>query len=143
MNELDQRPYFFDDGIRFACQQCGACCTGAPGVVRVSDHEIVAIASFLDMPPHKVIDTLLFPWEEGHSVREDNDGRCLFYEDGCRIYAVRPRQCRTFPFWTSVFRSQTRFDSVRRACPGIGRDRRYSKEEILGLLGSDLGQSYS
>ena len=137
MNKLDQRPYFFDDGICFECQQCGACCTGAPGVVRVRDHEIAAIATFLDTSIQETIDTLLFPWEDGHSVREDADGRCLFYEDGCRIYPVRPRQCRTFPFWVSILRSEARWNSVRRQCPGIGKGRRYAKGEILAFLESD------
>ena len=137
MKELDQRPYFFDAGIRFACRQCGSCCTGAPGVVRVQGPEITAIADFLRMPVQDTIDTLLFPWKGGHSVREDEDGRCLFYEDGCRIYPVRPLQCRTFPFWVSILRSEARFDSVRRACPGIGQGRRYSREEILDILADD------
>ena len=138
MNELNQRPYFFDTGIRFACQQCGACCTGAPGVVRVSAREIEPIAAFLDIPAQELIATVLFPWEDGHSVREDADGRCLFYEDGCRIYPVRPRQCRIFPFWVSNLRSEARWDSIRRQCPGIGKGRRYSREEILDILAGSL-----
>ena len=136
MHELDHRPYFFDAGIHFECRQCGTCCTGAPGVIRVDDSEIVAIAAFLDKPVQEVIDTLLFPWKNAYSIREDADGRCLFYEDGCRIYPVRPAQCSTFPFWISVMRSQARWESVRRACPGIGKGRRYSREEILDILGS-------
>ncbi|WP_319522200.1 YkgJ family cysteine cluster protein [uncultured Desulfosarcina sp.] len=136
MNELDQHRYFFDSGIRFQCRRCGACCTGAPGVIRVSDEEAVAIADFLSLPVQQAIDTLLYPWENGYSVREDGDGRCLFYEEGCRIYPVRPRQCRTFPFWTAILRSEARWDSIRRHCPGIGKGRLFAKHEILDILNS-------
>ena len=134
MNELDQHRYFFDSGIRFQCQRCGACCTGAPGVIRVSDEEAADIAAFLGLPVQEAIDTLLYPWENGYSIREDDDGRCLFYEEGCRIYPVRPRQCRTFPFWTAILRSQARWDSIRRSCPGIGTGRLFAKNEILDIL---------
>jgi Fe-S-cluster containining protein len=134
MKELDQRPYFFDPGIRFQCQGCGACCTGAPGVVRVDAQEAAGIAAFLELPLQQVVDTCLFPWEDGYSVREDDDGRCLFYENGCRIYPVRPAQCRTYPFWISILRSEARWESIRRQCPGIGRGRRYTKADILDIL---------
>ncbi len=138
MGELDQRPYFFDEGIRFACQQCGACCTGAPGVVRVSDSEIASIAAFLGLSVEATVDRTLVVWEAGHSVREDRDGRCLFYEDGCRIYPVRPNQCRTFPFWVSLLRSEARWHSIRRHCPGIGKGRRYSGAEIVDVLADSI-----
>ncbi len=138
MNELDQRSYFFDDGIRFQCQGCGTCCTGAPGVVRVDVPEIVAIAAFLDRSVGEIIDAFVFPWEDGHSIKEDADGRCLFYDDGCRIYPVRPRQCRTFPFWVSIMRAEFHWHATCRQCPGIGTGRRYTKTEILDVLESSL-----
>jgi Fe-S-cluster containining protein len=118
MKSLDQRPYFFDDGIRFACRRCGACCTGAPGVVRVDE-----------------------PWENGHSIKENPDGSCLFFRDGCRIYPVRPRQCRTFPFWFANLRSQARWESIRSECPGIGTGRLYTKTDILDILSRSCGRS--
>ena len=134
MHDFDAHAYFFDDGVRFECQRCGACCTGAPGVIRVADQEIVDIAACLELPVQEVIDTCLFPWEDGYSIREDDDGRCRFFDDGCRIYPVRPRQCRTFPFWVSIFRSEARWNVIRRQCPGIGKGQRYTKQRILDIL---------
>lgn len=134
MNPLDNRPYFFDAGIRFQCQRCGACCTGDPGVVRVSETEIAGMAAHLALPVSRVIETFLYPFEGGYSIREERDGRCLFFADGCRIYPVRPLQCRTFPFWFSNLRSETRWRQISRACPGIGRGRLFPKSEILDIL---------
>jgi Fe-S-cluster containining protein len=141
MNSLDQRPYFFDDGIRFACRRCGACCTGAPGVVRVDEPEIAGIAAYLGIPAARVVEDCLFPWENGHSIKENPDGSCLFFRDGCRIYPVRPRQCRTFPFWFANLRSQARWESIRSECPGIGTGRLYTKTDILDILSRSCDMS--
>jgi uncharacterized protein len=134
MNRLDQRSYFFDAGIHFACRRCGDCCTGDPGVVQVNVTAIADIAAYLGMPVSAVIDAFLYPWENGHGIRETDDGRCLFYEDGCRIYPVRPQQCRTFPFWFANLRSEARWDQIHSQCTGIGTGRLYTKNEILDIL---------
>ena len=140
MNPLDQRSYFFDAGIRFTCRRCGACCTGAPGIVRVNDEEITAIAAYLDQPASRVIQTCLTVWENGYRIKEADDGRCLFYENGCRVYPVRPTQCRTFPFWFRNLRSEARWMAIQRDCPGIGNGHYYSKNDILNVLFSGMGQ---
>lgn len=138
MNTLEQRSYFFDRGIRFACRCCGACCNGAPGVVRVNEQEISAIAAYSGISVSRVVGDFLYPWEDGYAVREDHDGRCLFFEDGCRIYPVRPIQCRTFPFWFSNMRSEARWETIRNECPGIGSGHLYTKNEILNILKSSM-----
>jgi uncharacterized protein len=140
MNKLDQRSYFFDAGIRFTCRRCGACCTGAPGVVRVNAEEITALAAYLDQPVALVIETYLTVWEDGYRIMEADDGRCLFFEDGCRVYPVRPTQCRTFPFWFRNLRSETRWAAIQQECPGIGSGHYYAKDEILDFLFTGMGQ---
>ena len=134
MTPLDHRRYFFDQGIRFTCQRCGACCTGAPGIVRVGPADIEAIAAYLNLTVPRLFQASLTSWNGGPCIREDDDGRCVFFADGCRIYPVRPTQCRAFPFWFNHLRSEDRWVALTRQCPGIGRGRRYSKEEILTIL---------
>ena len=136
LDPLELRSYFFDAGIRIKCLRCGACCTVEPGTIYVSHEEIVPLAAHLRLSVDDFIQQYLYPFKDSYSIGEHADGRCLFYEDGCRIYPVRPKQCRTFPFWVSILRSEARWDSIRRACPGIGKGRIYSKEEILDILGS-------
>jgi len=134
MTGLDQRSYFFDEGIRFECRRCGDCCTGDPGIVRVNEREIADIAAYLGMPVSAVVETFLYFWENGHSIKEASDGRCLFFENGCRIYPARPTQCRTFPFWFANLRSEARWNKIRSLCQGIGNGRLYKKNEILDIL---------
>ncbi len=139
MKALDERSYFFDGGIRFECRRCGTCCTGDAGVVEVDEQEIAGISAYLDMSVSQLADAFLCPWEKGYRIKEARDGRCLFFDDGCRIYPVRPLQCRTFPFWVATLRSEARWNDIRKRCPGIGSGRRYTKSDILDILSHSFG----
>jgi Fe-S-cluster containining protein len=135
---LELRPYFFDAGIHFQCQQCGACCTGDPGTIYVSRVEIVSLAAHLHLPMDEFIRRYLYPFKDSYSIGEHEDGRCLFFDSGCTIYPQRPHQCRTFPFWFSNLRSEEQWRQIREACPGIGQGRLYSRDEILAIIRTTL-----
>ncbi len=132
-NEYRSR-YFFDAGIRFECQRCGACCTGDPGVIRVNGQEILLLADFLKISPSELTRLHLRPIDGGFSIVEEADGRCRFFDEGCQIYPVRPFQCRTFPFWFNLMRSSKQWQQVLKSCPGIGSGESYSRERILDIL---------
>ena len=135
---MEQRPYFFDTGIRFQCQQCGVCCTGEPGTIYVAQDEIESLAGHLHLPVDDFIQQYLYPFKDSYSIREHADGRCFFYDDGCTVYPLRPHQCRTFPFWFSNLRSENEWREVQRKCPGIGTGRLYSRDEILSVVQTTL-----
>ncbi len=128
------RSYFFDRGLYFECRQCGACCTGSPGIVRVNQDEIKKIACFLSVPIHEFMQETIYSYGPGHSIREHPDGRCCFFDGKCLIYEVRPVQCRTFPFWLENLRNETNWKGISKECPGIGRGKYYSKEKILHIV---------
>lgn len=132
------RATFFDDGIRFECIRCGACCTGDPGTVYLAREEVPLVARFLGMSEKAFIARHLIPYRRGFTILEQPDGRCDFFENGCAIYPVRPRQCRTFPFWLDNMRSEKRWESVAKTCPGIGRGPLYDKEAILASIHESL-----
>lgn len=130
--------YFFSEGIRFTCVDCGHCCTGAPGVVRISDTEIATLADWLQQPAGTVRETYILPDAAGIRLREKPNGDCCFFDGRCRIYPVRPRQCRTYPFWFRNLRSPEAWAETCRACPGIGQGRWYSPAEIIERVQEDL-----
>ena len=134
MKRLSDRSYFFDQGIFFECQRCGACCTGEPGVIYVDKDDVLRIAHYLDLSLTRLKKKYLYPYRDSYSIKEDTDGRCLFYQDGCMVYPVRPGQCSTYPFWFENLRSLKRWRRVSRECAGIGRGSFYSKVEILEIL---------
>lgn len=132
-----ERTYFFDKGLRFECQRCGACCVGAPGTVYVAPGEIESIAGHLALSRDEFLARYAYPFRDSYSLKEEPDGRCCFFRDGCAIYPVRPRQCRVFPFWIENLRSEANWARLAAACPGIGRGRLHSREEILERLAGE------
>lgn len=134
LDDLHDRSYFFDRGIRFSCQQCGQCCVGEPGTIYVSKPEIETIASSLNLTIKNFTAQYLYPFKDSYSIKEDNEGRCLFFDEGCTIYTIRPLQCRTFPFWFSNMRSEQSWQEMKRQCRGIGYGRRFTKIEILEMV---------
>ena len=138
MGDTWNQSYFFDQGLRFECQRCGFCCTGEPGIIFVEHSEIVQIASYISLDLSCFIDEFLYPFRTGYSIKEHADGRCLFYQEGCKVYPVRPKQCRTFPFWFENLRSRKKWRRVTRECPGIDKGSIYSKKQILEFIHASM-----
>jgi Fe-S-cluster containining protein len=128
------RPYFFDAGIRFECRQCHQCCVGDHGTIYVTADEIASLAGHLHLSIAAFTERFLYPYKDSYSIGEHPDGRCLFFDNGCTVYPLRPNQCRTFPFWFSNIRSEERWHAIAKACPGIGRGRLYLRDEILAIV---------
>jgi len=140
---LFDRPYIFDAGLHFACRRCGTCCTGTPGIIRVSADEIDRITAYLDVPRQQFRRDFLIQWQATLSIGEHADGRCFFYDQGCRIYPVRPRQCRVYPFWFNILRTESRWVREAQQCPGIGAGRLYTREEVLQRVARHMSRTAS
>jgi len=60
------------------------------------------------------------------SLREFPNGDCVFFDGksrGCTVYEVRPRQCRTWPFWESNLKTPEAWEETCAICPGSGQGR--------------------
>lgn len=131
---------WYREGLRFECTRCGNCCGGAPGNVRVSDAEIETLALRTGLRDEEFRAVYTRRLRGGDlSLRERRDGSCVLYasERGCTVYADRPRQCRTWPFWRSVVRSPERWAEEARDCPGIGRGPLHDAAGIARTLEDD------
>jgi Fe-S-cluster containining protein len=125
---------WYADGLKFACTQCGNCCTGKPGFVWVNDAEVQALAEFRNEPLDQVLG--LYTRPEGgtrRSLREKANGDCVFYDRmaGCTVYSVRPRQCRTWPFWECNTISPEAWAAAATDCPGCNQGDLIPVEEIV------------
>lgn len=131
-NNNSSKPWY-NDGLQFRCTQCGDCCTGAPGVVWVSEEEIAKIAEYLDKPIGEI---RLFHTRRVRgrvSLTEFQNGDCTFFDPQkrhCKVYPVRPMQCQTWPFWTSNLSSPEKWKQTCEYCPGSGEGAFFSLEEI-------------
>jgi len=123
---------WYADGLAFRCTRCGNCCTGAPGVVWVTDEELAAIAEHRGEDIAQVQGTYTRILGERRSLRERANGDCVFWdrEAGCTVYPVRPRQCRTWPFWESNVATPQAWEETRQRCPGAGQGELIPVEEI-------------
>jgi Fe-S-cluster containining protein len=127
---------WYRDGLRFECTRCGNCCTGEPGYVWLNGDEITAIAGFVEMPDSEFLAAYTKRAPRGVTLREKPNGDCVFYDGtrGCTIYELRPRQCRTWPFWESNVESPRAWERMRRGCPGAGQGDLIPVEEITRRL---------
>ncbi len=127
---------WYRDGLRFRCTRCGHCCTGKPGYVWVSAAEVAAIAAFRGEPVEETIGLFTRLAHRGRSLREKPNGDCVFFdrEAGCTVYPVRPRQCRTWPFWESNVASLEAWEQTCGVCPGAGQGELIPAEEITRRL---------
>jgi Fe-S-cluster containining protein len=121
MKNPDKKDLWYKDGLRFQCQRCGNCCRGEPGYVWVNPEEIQNISSYLGLQIEEFARKHLKRVGQRLSLRELPNGDCVMYDGGCRIYAVRPRQCSTFPFWPSNLASYEAWAGLKRFCKGIDK----------------------
>jgi Fe-S-cluster containining protein len=117
--------YYQQARLRFECTGCGACCTGgADHYVETSAKERVAIRAFLKLSPSWFRRRYLVRVDtDTTGIRLGQDGRCPFLGDDnrCRIYPVRPRQCRTYPWWPELIENQRDWTDEARRCEGMNR----------------------
>lgn len=126
-----------EGGLRFECQRCSACCSGAPGYVWLSGADLASLADAFRMGQDEFIRRYCVEVDIGEgfalSLSETADYRCvLLGENGCLAYGARPIQCRTYPFWDTVLESQESWENEARNCPGIGNGRLVGADEIVG-----------
>lgn len=126
--------FWYEEGLRFSCTQCGNCCTGAPGYVWVNQSEIAALAA-------TVGEADVVEFEKKYvrrigvrkSLVEFPNGDCVFFDGKsrrCTVYEARPRQCRTWPFWTSNLKNEQTWRETCQVCPGSGRGKLYDLASI-------------
>ncbi len=129
----DEQPWYHQ-GLQFQCTGCGDCCTGEPGYVWVNQAEIKAMAETLGETDIESFENK-FTRRIGirKSLREFPNGDCVFFDNQtrrCQVYTVRPRQCRTWPFWDSNLKNPAAWKETCEACPGSGTGPLYSLEAI-------------
>lgn len=129
---MSKQPWYHE-GLRFQCTGCGDCCTGEPGHVWVNQAEIEAMAALLEVPLAQFQERFVRLVGIRKSLIELDSGDCIFFDNkarSCRVYKVRPRQCRTWPFWVSNLRSREIWDDMAERCPGANRGALIPLEKI-------------
>lgn len=135
-----KRP-FYEDGLKFQCQGSGNCCTshGEFGFVfltledrrRFAKHLNISTAAFTK----QYCDIKDGVW---HLKEDPKDPDCMFLKNKrCSVYEARPTQCRTWPFWPEVLTPKAWTKEVASFCPGVGKGKLWSKQEIETIAAED------
>jgi Fe-S-cluster containining protein len=127
---------FFKDGIRFECQGSGKCCItrGKYGYVYVSFKDRKRLAAYLGISADTFTAKYAKKTDDRYHLK-NIDKDCLFYQENrCTVYDARPWQCRTWPFWPENMNRTVWEQEVASYCPGVGKGRLYSAEEIEEIL---------
>jgi Fe-S-cluster containining protein len=127
---------FYSGGLCFECQGSGNCCRSRDEYCyvyldkvdrqRLAKHLGLSLRQFTTQYCKKT---------EGHYHLKDIAHDCRFLKDKrCTVYEARPSQCRTWPFWPSLMNRLSWESDVMKTCPGAGKGRRYSAQEIQDIL---------
>ena len=119
------QPLYERQTLCFSCTRCGSCCKfSGDYYVYMSEQEAERIRNYLQLSHGWFRRRYLARLEDGELVAAAGDGdRCIFLDAAgqCRVYTVRPVQCRTYPFWPEVAGSARAWRREARRCEGINR----------------------
>jgi hypothetical protein len=130
---------FWKNGVRFECQGTGRCCTsrGSYGYVYLTLKDRQRLAKHLKLTTRAFTQKYCIN-TDGYFHLNDLKENCQFLEGkGCSVYEARPAQCRTWPFWPENMSAKAWNREVVSFCPGVGKGRLYSEDEIKALLAQD------
>ena len=117
--------FYQTEPVRFECTQCGQCCTGGGDYhVFVKRAEAERMRELLELGEDWFNRRYLRRLDSGElTIVLGEDGRCSFLDSTgrCRVYAARPMQCRTYPFWPEVLRSKASWKAESARCEGIDK----------------------
>ena len=121
--------------LAFSCTSCGKCChaRGQTIYVYVNQAEREELATFLNLSLEQFETQHTEINKDGDFVLQFDGNRCRFLKNNqCEVHAVKPTQCRTWPFWEENLTSkETWVREVAEFCPGEGKGPIRTDEDIL------------
>ena len=130
--KIDEK--LIQNGLQFQCQGSGKCCTshGEYGFVFLTLEDRRRFAKYLKITTQSFTKNYCESKSGVWHLREEKGKPdCMFLKKKqCTVYEARPVQCRTWPFWPEVLNAKSWKKDVVSFCPGIGKGKVYSMDEI-------------
>ncbi len=135
--DSEKNKEWWQNGIQFECQGSGQCCVSRDqyGYVYMTKKDRIRMAESLKLSTTDFTKEYCIKEDGIFHLKDGQDGRCHFLKGKkCGVYEGRPTQCRTWPFWPEVMSPKVWKAEVADFCPGIGKGRTWSAEEIKAQL---------
>lgn len=132
---------FWRQGLKFECQGSGKCCVshGGYGYVFMTLEDRRRMANELQLSTQQFTRRHCEKEDGIWRLKDGENGDCLFLKNRrCTAYRGRPTQCRTWPFWPETLKAKTWNHEVASFCPGVGRGRTWTADEIQEQLREQL-----
>lgn len=116
------QPFYQRQALRFSCTECGGCCYGSDQHhVFLTQADFERITNYLEISAAWFRRRYVQRFEDEWVLRSRPDGGCVFldHDHRCRIYAQRPLQCATYPFWPELLKTAKAWQQEKRRCEGI------------------------
>ncbi len=116
----------------FECVRCGYCCMGKT-TVSLDEEDQRRMVEALGLSEEEVRKKY---WRVTGNVVQMKvvGGHCIFFKNGCTIYAGRPWRCAQWPMHPSLLTDENNFITIKASCPGINQQISY--EEFCRILQS-------
>ena len=126
-------------GLKFECTQCGKCCTKRDKYAHVylDEHEMRAMAKLLGIGLRSFRERYTSMDEIGWDELRFEGEACPFLDPAsnhCAVYAARPVQCRTFPFWDEMVDANGWTERALAYCEGLGRGPVWPQAEVEAAM---------
>jgi Fe-S-cluster containining protein len=107
--------------FRFECQPgCINCCTQS-GHIYVTEEDLDRISAYVGLDRKAFEERYVYRTKNRLRFTVPRTRWCHFLTPtGCTIHAVKPLQCRTFPYWPENVTGRSAWKDLRRYCPGVG-----------------------
>jgi Fe-S-cluster containining protein len=126
---------FYASGLKFSCKRCSSCCRYEAGFVFLSEKDLEKLIRAQEMDRNSFLKTYcrwVTDWngKKVLSLKEKSNKDCILWDSGCTVYASRPLQCVSFPFWESIVSSQQAWEIAATGCPGMNSGALHKASEI-------------
>jgi Fe-S-cluster containining protein len=105
---------------KFECQKSGNCCR-REGVVYATVPEMKAMADFLGINLGDFIQRFTQRKDGWYMIASPTHRPTCFLtpENTCSVYQFRPKACKTYPHWPSIWMSEEDILTELALCPGL------------------------
>lgn len=109
------------EAVRFECRPgCSRCCE-VKGFVYITEKNLGEMAAYLGLSRGEFEARYVYRTRYSLRLRKPRGKQCHFLEEhACAVHAVKPVQCRLFPFWPELLEDARQWRRTAKWCPGIG-----------------------